>query len=168
MSNTLGRLFDTIGGLPMHPIAVHLMIVGIPVLALLVIYRLGMRRRGGWAKLAVAAAFLTGYALVVRKTGEALASRIGYEPILATNHILYANIATVAAGLMFLGVLTLHWIDNNRRRRGPFWLRGLVVALTMVVSAGSIAAVVLAGHSGGTAAWQYIVDSTKYGDHQEP
>ncbi len=83
-------IFDTIGGLPVHPLIDHAVIMLIPIsaIALIVIYFVPKWRKPyGWLTMAALAggAFA---AVIAKESGEALAARVG----LPVEHQQLANI----------------------------------------------------------------------------
>ena len=72
-------VFDTIAGLPLHPLVVHFAVVLLPLATtgvLISIYWLGCRRR--YLSLSVVGVLLgTGATVVAKQSGEALARRLG-------------------------------------------------------------------------------------------
>jgi uncharacterized membrane protein len=153
-------VFDTITGLPLHPLVVHAVIVLVPLAALgavLVAWKAAWDRRYGW--LVVLTAFVaTGSAFVAKESGERLASRVGVP----LEHEQIARLMPVFAGLLFLAVTGLWWYD---RGGDDTWTRARVVLATLTVVAALLALVwvVRAGDSGATAVWKPIVDRTTPG-----
>lgn len=111
----LGGVLDTILGLPVHPLAVHIPVVFLPVAALgllaLILIR-PLRRRFALLTLA-GLAVGTGGAFLAAESGEMLAARVG-EP---ETHAQWGGVLPfVAAGLLVLGGIWLIWA---RQAAGP-------------------------------------------------
>jgi uncharacterized membrane protein YidH (DUF202 family) len=156
-------MFDTIGNLPWHPLVVHAVIVLLPLAclgAVLVAWRAGWNRLHGF--LVVVASFVAaGASGVAKESGERLASRVG----LPTDHARWGTYVVVSAGLLFLSVAALWWIDRTHvEARPPYGTALAVVQVVLAVIA--FVVIVLAGHSGATAVWGPIVESTTPGTHQ--
>lgn len=153
-------MFDTITNLPWHPLVVHAVIVLLPLAclgAVLVALRAEWDRLHGF--LVVAAAFVAaGAALVAKQSGEALASRVG----LPVEHAAMGRWVVVAAGLLFLGVAALWWLDRTHTAARTAAMRVLGV-VNIALAAVALTTVVLAGHSGATAVWGPIVQHTTPG-----
>ena len=146
--------FDTIAGLPVHPLVVHVAVVILPLAALgLIVLVLVPRWRAtfGWLTLAGLAVGTAG-AIVAKQSGEALAARVG----LPQRHAELGDILPLVAALLF--VLAIAWFVADRRRRasgqpdqGPALL-SLGIA-SILVAVGTIGLTVAVGHSGAEAVW---------------
>lgn len=165
-------IFDTIAGLPVHPLVVHAAVVLLPlgafgVLVLLVVAR--WRLRFGWLTLAALAAGV-GASVVAEQSGEALARRVG----MPREHAEWGERLPPVAVMLF--VVALVWFllvrrAASRARRaavpgggGPSsgggtattvagFLAGLLAVATLGVT-------VLVGHSGATAVWSGRIAAT--------
>nr|NLI51602.1 hypothetical protein [Propionibacterium sp.] len=145
--------FDTVAGLPVHPLVVHAAVVLLPLAALLLVALIAVRR---WrAALGVptllALAGGTAAAFVAAESGEALAARVGvpgeHERWGSLTPGFAAALLVVAAGWYLLQ-------RRDARAAGPATLptrvgAGLVVLLAVTVTG----LTVLAGHSGAVAVW---------------
>ena len=153
-------MFDTITGLPIHPLVVHAVIVLVPLSALgaiAVALRARWNRTYGWL-VVLGALVATGSAFVAKESGEALASRVG----LPAEHAQIARLMPVFAGLMLVAVAALWWYDRGGDdRRTP--LRTVLAVVTIVTALLALAWAIRAGHSGATAVWKPIIDSTTPG-----
>ena len=162
------NLFDSIAGLPMHPLVVHLAVVILPVSALALVVLAFIPRlaqRYGW--LAVSGiAVGTVAAFVAKESGEALAAQVG-EP---AQHAQYGDLLPpVAAGLLVIAVVW--WLmvrGSGKRAAGGSVLRlavGLVAALAALATVGLT---VVVGHSGAQAVWAGEVAASGSGDWATP
>lgn len=153
-------LFDTLAGLPIHPLVVHLAVVLLPLAAmglLAILAVRGWRERFGLLVL-VGLAVGTGAAFVAKESGEALAERVG-EP---ADHARWGDVLPVVAVGLF--VVAVVWYFVQRRadkavppRRSIFGLvSGLVSALAALAT---IALTVLVGHSGAVAVWADTINA---------
>ena len=149
-------MFDTIAGLPLHPLVVHATEVVVPsaavVVALAALWPLFRR----WARFLPFGLALVALVLVPISTqsGEALQERVKETSLIQAH-------ADVAEGLapwvfvLFIVALVLLWWNWNEREatapRAPKWV-ALVLAVTAVLAAtGTVVQAVLVGHSGATA-----------------
>lgn len=142
-----------LGGLPLHPLVVHFVVVLVPVAALglilLVLVR-GWADKYGWLTLLVLAVG-TGAAFVARQSGEDLAAQIGRPE----THATWGTVLPfVSAGLFVLALawLLLHKADRRADRKRS---RGTVVTglVTVVLALATIAVAVVVGDSGAQAVW---------------
>jgi hypothetical protein len=153
-------VFDTITNLPWHPLVVHAVIVLLPLAclgAVLVALRAEWDRLHGF--LVVAAALLAaGASVVAKQSGEQLASRVG----IPVEHAAMGKWVVLSAGLLFLGVAALWWLDRAHVEARTGAMKVLAV-VNIVLAAAAFTTVVLAGHSGATAVWGPIVQNTTPG-----
>ena len=153
-------LFDSIAGLPLHPLVVHFAVVLLPLGALgLVVLVLVPKRadRYGWLTVG-AIAVGTGAAFVAKESGEALAAKVG-EP---QTHASWGDrLPWLAVALL---VLALAWFFLRRPSNGGPAGRSPaapVVGLLAAIMAVIVTAVtVLVGHSGAQAAWGDVTAQT--------
>lgn len=146
--------FDTIAGLPVHPLVVHFAVVLLPLAALaLVVIVLVPRWRGtfGWLTLA-GLAIGTGAAFVAKESGEALAARVG-EP---QQHAELGDILPLVAALLLLVAAT--WFLLWRRRtnadsRGGGPVVTVLGGAAALIAVGTIGLTIAVGHSGAEAVW---------------
>ena len=97
-------LFDTIAGLPVHPLVVHVAVVVLPVSAVafvvLVLLRRARRRYGWLTMLGLFGG--TAAAVVAKESGEALAKRVGTP----ATHASYGDLLPlIGAALAVVAVL---------------------------------------------------------------
>lgn len=146
--------FDTIAGLPLHPLVVHAAVVLLPLASLgLVVLVLVPRWRAtfGWLVMAGLAAG-TVSAIVAKQSGEALAARVG-EP---QRHGQLGDVLPLVA--IVLLVVAVAWFVADRRRRaaGAPGQGALVLVLGIASAAlavGTVGLTVAVGHSGAEAVW---------------
>ena len=154
--------FDTISGLPVHPLVVHGAVVLLPVAALAVIALVLVRRwRGtfGWLTLLGLTAG-AGAAVAAEKSGEALAARVG----MPREHAEWGERLPLVAVVLL--VVTVAWFLMARRAdqaRASVGTGAAVGGGSAMVTVGGVLAAVLAlatigmtvivGHSGATAVW---------------
>jgi len=163
-------MFETLGGLPAHPLFVHLPVVLVPLAAIGV---LAMALRPQWRqRFGVPVAIIAGVGfvgtLLAANTGEELEEsfRAAGEtiPQVLNDHAEMGDTAQVIVGIFF--VLTLAWVLYSiwQRRVGDERatakvrkprLIGTMLAVVVVLS-GAVASVsvTLTGHSGARSVWE--------------
>lgn len=158
-------MFDTIAGLPVHVLVVHVVVVLGPLAALATVaYLLLTRRRGAlrWPTVGLALV-AAGSAWVAEESGERFERRlasIGRATDLISEHTDAGEDAKVAllvlAGVVLLVTLVLAPPSGSTPlvRAVPAYLLGLGAA------AFAAYAVFVAGHSGSTAVWSELVRNT--------
>ena len=154
-------MFDTILGLPLHPLVVHGVVVVIPVAACAAVAVAVLRRyreRFRHAALVLATVALLGVPVATQSGGE-LKQRLETGGIVAKqiekhqdagNMLLWP---VLAVWLMTLLIVVLH-----KRSPSPRAMQA-VAFLTVVAGVAAIASVSLVGHSGATAVWSCTIGS---------
>jgi uncharacterized membrane protein len=178
-------VFDTIFGLPIHPLVVHGTVVAVPLACLLVAATAcwpRLRAKLAWPA-ALTALVATALTAAAALSGGPLARRLPESAVLAT-HERNAKILAVcvvllsAAGLALAyvswrrsGAPVVGWLpapDRLRRAATPAvlaplvarrWVLAGVVAASLVASAGTMVEVVIVGHTGATAAWSGVMQA---------
>lgn len=162
-------LFDTISGLPVHPLVVHVAVIVLPLSALafvaIVLVR-RLRRSYGWLTLLGLFAG-TAAAVAAKESGEALAKRVGTP----ATHASYGDLLPLIGAV--LAIVALVWVvmqrQSARRAAGagasgePARDSGAVKVLGAagIVAAGAtLVMTVLVGHSGAEAVWGNRIAST--------
>ncbi|MBU4188705.1 MAG: cytochrome b5 domain-containing protein [Actinobacteria bacterium] len=150
-------IFDSIAGLPLHPLVVHFVVVLLPVAALGLILEIiapKLADRYGWLTILVLAVG-TAAAFVSQQAGEALALRVG-EPQL---HATLGRMLPWAAAALF--VVAVIWLPLHRRayktlehRSGASTATGILAALLALIVT---ALTVFVAHQGATAAWAKVM-----------
>ena len=155
-------LFDTIGGLPLHPLVVHAVVILMPLTAIAVIiftFRPRLNRKYGWI-VCWLAFFSTGAAAVAKESGERLATRVGFP----AEHMAIARWTPYVAGLFFLLTVALWWYDRKGDDRRS--IAGSALALAaMAMAFVALYWAIRAGHSGATAVWEPIIKHTTPGTY---
>jgi hypothetical protein len=152
-----GGPFDTAGGLPVHTLVVHAVVVLVPLTALgaiaIALVPRWSHRFGVLVPLFGLAGFVA--SLVAQLSGEQLAARVG----LPAQHVQFGLNAKWFT-LALLVVSTVLWLAD-RRTEGPrpVWLK-LFAALVVVVALAALGWIVLTGDSGSRAVWELIVRNT--------
>jgi uncharacterized membrane protein len=147
---------EDIGGIPLHPLVVHSVVVLIPLAALGVIaISLVPTWRSRFGILVVAiTAFATAMVPIATSTGEELEERVGESELVEEHAELGAGVLYTAVPLLILSV-ALWWLGWRAQRDAPAprWLNLLVPIASVVVAAIAIVQMVLVGHSGAEAVW---------------
>ena len=144
----MNQFFDTIGGLPLHPLTVHAASVLIPLSALaLVLLVFVPKWRKACLPLTVGSlAVSVGLAFAAKQSGEALAARVG----IPDDHQELGDLLFPASiGLFALG-LAFYFFTRTKQ---PKWRLQLAGGLSTAAVAGVVILSVLVGHSGAQATW---------------
>lgn len=152
----MSLMFETVNGLPMHPLVVHAAVVLIPLTCLgtiLIAVKRSWRKALGWWVLALAFVSV-GAAFVAKESGEALAKKVG-EPVV---HAQLGDTLPVIAGVMFLGVAALVVTDffvdpgYEKTRKQPVVVTILAI-IAVILGIGATVQTVRVGDSGAKAVW---------------
>ncbi len=144
--------FDTVAGLPLHPLVVHAAVVLLPLAALVLVTLVAVRR---WrAALAVptllALAGGTAAAFVAAESGEALAARVGVPG----EHEQWGSLTPGFAAALLVVAGGWYLLQRRDPRSAPAALPTRVAAgLTVLLALAVTGLTVLAGHSGAVAVW---------------
>ncbi len=144
----------TVGGVPAHPLVVHAVVVGVPVMALLgiaIVVRAGWRDALAWP-VAAGNSLLVVVSLLARTTGEGLVEQLGGNlSEAAAEHTALGDVAPLWVLPMALTGVGFAWL----RRRGRAWslTTGILLVLSSLAGAGFI---VVVGHAGATATWGWV------------
>lgn len=150
-------MFDTIAGLPVHPLAVHAVVVLLPLAALATI---AVSVRAAWRPYAkyliVVNALVLVAAFVARQSGEALYERISTfgENELVETHVEYGSVLPLFA-LFLVAAAAVVLVGARRPAIAPV---GIVVAVVAGLLA--IGWTVVTGDSGARAVWEATIEST--------
>ncbi len=158
-------LFDTVMGLPMHPLVVHVAVVLLPLSALgLIVLVIVPRWRGNFGGLILGGlAVGTAGAFVAKESGEALSKRVG----LPQEHADWGDKLPLLAAALFLVAVIWFWLDRRSRRQdssdasgtGRILIR-LLGALAIVLAVAATGLTVIVGHSGAAAVWEGRMETT--------
>ena len=145
------NIFDTIAGLPVHPLIDHLVVIALPTFALLTIALVAfpkLRKNYGLVNLAGLAVSVVA-SFIAKQSGEALSMRVGYP---ADHAELGENLVLIAALLFALTAVWYFFISSaDYTKKTITKISGIVAAIVAVVA---IIATVLVGHSGAKATWE--------------
>jgi cytochrome b involved in lipid metabolism/uncharacterized membrane protein len=141
-------LFDTIGGLPVHPLAVHVAVVLLPLsaIALGVLIFVPKWRKTYFPLTLIGLSVSTVFTFIAKESGEQLEERVGSPSIHEDlGEILFpASVGLLAVGLAF------YFLNRSNK---PKWMIQSVagVALSAIVSVSTLTYFV--GHTGAEATW---------------
>jgi hypothetical protein len=141
-------LFDTIGGLPVHPLAVHVAVVLLPLsaIALGVLIFVLKWRKTYFPLTLIGLSVSTVFTFIAKESGEQLEERVGSPRIHEDlGEILFpASVGLLAVGLAF------YFLNKSNK---PKWMIQSVagVALAAIVSVSTLTCFV--GHTGAKATW---------------
>jgi len=161
-------MFDTIAGLPLHPLIVHATEVVVPAAALAVLLAALWPRFRRWAGylpvlLSLAAVILVP---VSTQSGEALQERVGENSLIEKHSDLAEGLLPWVIGLLVVAGVLLWWTWHERTGgapRDPRWVSFVVMAAVVLVAAGTTTQAILVGHSGATAVWTEDMNPAKGG-----
>ena len=147
-------LFDTISGLPVHPLVVHFAVVLLPLATIGVILTIFIPNlRSRYLGLSVLGVFVGAVAtFVAKESGEALSERIG----LPARHADAGENLLIVSALFLL--LTLLWFRLQKKRTLP--RTHLLGIATTIVGVGVIVLSVITGHTGAEAVWKERLNPT--------
>lgn len=152
----MDSLFDTIAGLPIHPLVVHAVVILLPLSAiglLAGVVRPAWRQRFG-PLVALGALAGAGATWVAAQSGEQLAKHVG-EP---RDHAEWGDrLVPVAAAF---GVIALLWYSVQRRSSAGTSAGKILGIIGALLAVGVLGLTVLVGHTGAKAAWAGRVSST--------
>jgi hypothetical protein len=140
-------MFDTITGLPVHPLVIHAVVVGIPVMAILTILvavRKNLREKYSWW-VAGANFLLFLVTLVAKESGEALQEAKGGQ--LAIEHGQLGSVLPWFVLVMTAASAAVAGTSKNRAL-GP-----IAVVLAILSSVAAVYWTVRTGDAGARAVW---------------
>jgi hypothetical protein len=157
-------MFDTIAGLPLHPLVVHATEVVVPVAALVLALAAVWPLFRRWARflplgLALAAPVLVP---IATQSGEALQERVKETALVETHIGMAEGLLPWVLGLVIVAAALLWWNWDEQQAtepRAPRWVAlGLAVAAVLAATGTGVEAI-RNGHSGATAVWSQAASS---------
>ena len=154
-------MFDTVMGLPLHPLVVHATEVIVPSAALVVVLAALWPLFRRWARflpLGLAAVALV-LVPVSTESGEALKERVKETALIQTHADLAEGLAPWVFALFLIAAVLLWWNWNERATaapRAPRWVALVLAVAAVLASAGTVVQAVRIGHSGATAVWSQV------------
>lgn len=159
-------MFDTIFGLPLHPLVVHATEVLVPLAAAFVVLTAAWPRFRRWSGYLTLGLTLVALVLVPisKESGEALEERVSENALIERHAELADGLLPWVIGLVVVAAALLWWNLRERRasasassehdaKAGPRWIAITLIALALVAAGGTTVQAVLIGHSGATAVW---------------
>jgi uncharacterized membrane protein len=152
---------ESIAGLPLHPLIVHLAVVLVPVAALVgitvTLWPTARHRLGGFPTVLALCALVI--VPVASTSGEALYRALN-EPGFVARHASIGDSVILAVVSLF-GALALQWLLGRPRvsdliaagDRRLLWLRRAVAVAVVAAAVASLVLTIAAGHSGARAVW---------------
>lgn len=154
-------MFDTIFGLPVHPLVVHGVVVLVPVAACAAIAVAVVRRfreRYRYAALFLTTAALVGVP-VATQSGKALQARLDTGGVVEDQIRRHQDAGELLLWpVLALWILTVVLVVLHRRPPAPRVV-SIVSFLTVVAGVAALGQVTLVGHSGATAVWSCTIGS---------
>jgi uncharacterized membrane protein len=150
-------VFDTITGIPVHPLVVHAVVVFLPLACLAtaaVAVRPAWRRYSPWLVAFNGAVMVATF--VARQSGERLERRISQfqTPPGLPEHTQWGSRLFLLSVALFLGALVV-WFTRSMRG-----LATVVGVLAVVGAVLTIGVTVYVGHTGATAVWKQTIENT--------
>lgn len=152
-------MFDTIAGLPLHPLVVHATEVIVPLAALVLLGAAVWPRFRRWAGLLPLLLTLATVVLVPISTesGQALERRVGENSLIETHSGLAEGLLPWAIAMLVVAAALLwwHWSERNATAapRAPKWIALALAVSAVVATTGTTVQAIRVGHSGATAVW---------------
>ena len=140
-------MFDTITGLPLHPLVIHGVVVGVPLMAvvtILVAVRRNLRERYSWW-VAGANSLLFLLTLVAKESGEALQEAKGGQ--LAIEH---GQLGSVLPWFILVLAVASAAVAGTSRNRA---LGPIAVVVSILAAVASVYWTVRTGDAGARAVW---------------
>lgn len=140
-------MFDTILGLPAHPLVVHGVVVLLPLMALVtlvVALRQSWRERLAWP-VVVLNALVLGMTFAAKQSGEAFVRQL--RGVDVVDHAFWGDrLPFVATGLLVVSVIVA--FGRRNERIGP-----VAIVLSLIAAGLTVYWTLRTGHSGAVAVW---------------
>ena len=151
-------MFDTIGGIPLHPLIVHAVVVLVPLASLLLLLAAVSPRIRHWAGILtpVTATLALVMTPLATQSGEALEKRVEASPALEEHTELGDSLLYFVLVVAVLA-WALWFLDRRARAAVATGARSPLLTVVIVLSVVSVLAttvqVIRIGHSGASASW---------------
>ncbi len=156
----------TFGGLPLHPLLVHAVVVLLPLTAVVVVLHAcwpAARRRLG-VLTPILAGVTLGLVPITAQAGEALRASIGESPQVARHAAIADSVLPWTIALFAVALAEWLWFrlgkppaaGTAKSGRRELIVRGLMLAAAVAVAAGSLVVVFRTGDSGARAVWEGV------------
>jgi hypothetical protein len=150
-------IFDSVAGLPLHPLVIHFVVVLLPLAALGLILEViapKLADRFGWLTI-LALTVGTAAAFVAEEAGEALAVRVGEPQLHATLGRVLPFVGAALLAVAFVWLLLHRRAFKTLGHRSPgSTVAGIVTVLLALIVTGLTVAV---AHLGATAVWEHVM-----------
>ena len=151
-------MFDTISGLPLHPLIVHATEVIVPTAALVVALVALWPRFRKWAGFLPLGLSVIALVLVPLSTesGEAFEEHVKESSLIETHSQLAEGLFPWVFALVVVAAVLLWWNWNERKApapRAPKWVAIVLAVGAVLAATGTTVQAVRIGHSGATAVW---------------
>lgn len=158
-------MFDTIAGLPLHPLVVHATEVIVPAAALVLLLAVLWPRFRRWARYLPLSLALAAVVLVPlsKESGEALEHRVGGNALIETHSQLAEGLLpwVVALAVVTSALALWHRKDSwSLSYRNLTWIPVALAVAGVLAATGTTVQAVRVGHSGATAVWSGDVASS--------
>jgi len=153
-------VFDTVIGLPLHPLVVHAVVVLLPLAALATI---AVAVRAPWRRFAPLLMVLNAGVMIAAwvavQSGQALEHRVEQfsQPSGLQDHAAWGKRLLLLSVALFVGAVVI-WFA--RRADG---LAMVVGVLAVIGAVGIVVITVYVGHSGATMVWKNVIANTRSG-----
>ena len=159
-------MFDTIAGLPLHPLVVHATEVLVPSAALVIALAALWPTFRRWARFLPLGLALVSLVLVPIsiQSGEALQERVKESSLIETHSELADGLLPWIIGLVVVAGVLVWWNWNEHKDtapRAPKWVAVALAVTGVLAATGTTVQAVRIGHSGATAVWSQSAGSTK-------
>jgi len=143
--------FESFGGLPLHPLVVHLVVVVLPLAALLFIFVVLVKKwRRPFDLIALAGLAIGAVGSVLAKeSGQALSGLVGQPQ----QHADWGSILVYLAAILLVVAAIWVWLTRFRSTEGRSLLTTLAAIVGVVLALAIIVMTVLVGHTGAEAVW---------------
>jgi len=148
----MDEIFDTVAGLPVHPLVIHFAVVLVPLAAvglIVAVLNKAFRTRFAFA-FVVLLAVTVPLAFIAKESGEPLADRVG----ITENHENLGEVFPLWVSVLAVAAVVWYLIA---RRDGLDAMRKIVGAVVIALAIGVTALTFLVGHSGAEATWGKLV-----------
>ncbi|MEO7587861.1 MAG: cytochrome b5 domain-containing protein [Arachnia sp.] len=173
-AGALTDLLKTVGGLPTHPLVVHIAVVMLPLgtLALITIILVPRWRAAyGWLTMAVLAVGAAGGVLAAQ-TGEVLAESVGVPD----DHARWGDLLEKVGVALFVVAAAWFVVQRQAARSCPGVaprllgrpLQAVAAVISVIMAIGVLGLTVVVGHSGATAVWGGRISAAPSSDNPPP
>jgi Predicted membrane protein (DUF2231) len=158
-------MFDKIGNLPLHPLVIHAVVVGVP-LAVLLAFLFAFPKTREWARwpLAIVVVGAAGVTFVARQSGLAFEAALGIKPgnpvgdlilkhSLLANQLFYIMIVFAAIGLLNVFAVRKSATDSADAAKQPAIVRIVLPILLVAAAVVALIWIVRVGDLGARAVW---------------